>query len=263
VADNEEDLGYSDEQGGRLELIWGEGFLSPGGPEEVARIVDGHDVAGCAVLDIGSGAGGVDLALVRNHDAASVVGVEVQQGFVDLASSRAASAGLEDCVSYRLFEPGSLPFSNGLFDVVFSKDAILHEPDKEALYQEAFRVLRPGGHLLVGDWLRGDGTELDGEVASFVEAAGHAFTMASLQEVREIVGRVGFTNIETEDRRGWYLGEATAELDRLRGDMRAEFVERWGQEAAQDEIEFWEVLVASLTSGALSPGHVKARTPTG
>jgi SAM-dependent methyltransferase len=253
--------GYSADETGRLELIWGEGFLSPGGPEEVARIVGGHDIAGCAVLDIGSGAGGVDLTLVRDSGAASVLGVDVQQELVDLAASRASSASLSDRVSYRLIEPGSLPFADGSFDVVFSKDAILHEPEKESLCADAFRVLRPGGHLLVGDWLRGPGDTLDEQVARFVAAAGHGFAMVSLQELRDIVERAGFVDIETEDRRAWYLGEATAELSRLRRDMRGEFVERWGEQAASNEIEFWEVLVDSLASGALSPGHLRARTP--
>lgn len=256
-----DDAGYSAEETARLELIWGEGFLSPGGPQEVARILGGHDVAGCAVLDIGSGAGGVDLTLVRDSGAASVLGVDVQQELVELAASRAASAGLSDRVSYQLIEPGSLPFADASFDVVFSKDAILHEPDKESLCAEAFRVLRPAGHLLMGDWLRGPGDALDEHVATFVAAAGHGFAMVSLQELRDIVDRAGFVEIETEDRRGWYLGEATAELGRLRGDMRAEFVELWGEEAATNEIAFWEVLVSSLASGALSPGHLRARTP--
>jgi hypothetical protein len=54
---------------GQLEMIWGEGFLSPGGPAEVARILAGKDVAGRDILDIGSGMGGADIALVRNHGA--------------------------------------------------------------------------------------------------------------------------------------------------------------------------------------------------
>ena len=43
-----------------LEEMWGDGFLSPGGPEEVRRLLTGLDVAGRTVVDIGSGAGGGD-----------------------------------------------------------------------------------------------------------------------------------------------------------------------------------------------------------
>ena len=50
-----------------LEAVWGAGFLSPGRAEEVARVVGGLDLAGKSVLDIGCGAGGIDIALVRQH----------------------------------------------------------------------------------------------------------------------------------------------------------------------------------------------------
>jgi ubiquinone/menaquinone biosynthesis C-methylase UbiE len=254
--------GYSHEETERLELIWGEGFLSPGGAAEVARILGGHSVAGCATLDVGSGAGGVDITLVRDHGAGTVVGVDVQQEFVALAAGRAASAGLGDQISYRVIEPGPLPFGDESFDVVFSKDAIIHVQDKEALYSEAFRVLRPGGRLFVSDWLRGGDEKLTPQVDAFVEAAGHGFAMASLQDVEAILTAVGFEDVETEDRRSWYLDEATMELQRLQGAMRLEFVERWGEDVARNEIDFWEVLVASLTTGALSPGHLRAQRPS-
>lgn len=260
MAEGEE--GYSDEETARLELIWGEGFLSPGGPAEIARILGRHDVAGAAVLDIGSGAGGAAVTLVREHGAGSVLGVDVQDELVALATARAASAGFDDRIGYRLIEPGPLPLPNASFDLVFSKDAIIHVADKSVLYAEAFRVLRPGGRLLVSDWLRGGGDDLTLQVNAFVEAAGHGFTMASLEAVEALVRHAGFDEIETEDRRAWYLGEATAELRRLEGEMRRDFVERWGEEAATAEIAFWSVLVDSLTTGALSPSHIRARKPS-
>ena len=251
--------GYSDEETARLELIWGGGFLSPGGPAEVARILGGHSVAGRAVLDIGSGAGGSDLALVRDHGAGTVVGIDVQEELVALAADRAAAAGLADRIAYLQVEPGPFPFGDASFDVVFSKDSIIHVQDKEALFAEALRVLRPGGQLLVGDWLRGQSDALTPQVEAFVDAAGHPFAMVSLRDVRAILDRVGFCEIELDDRREWYAGEAEAELERLRGALGSEFVERWGEEARQAEIEFWEVLVACLATGALSPGHIRAR----
>jgi hypothetical protein len=44
--------------------------------------------------------------------------------------------------------------------------------------------------------------------------------------------------------------------------MRPEFVARWGEDAAQAEVEFWEVLVSSLASGAPGPTHVRERRPS-
>jgi hypothetical protein len=44
-----------------LQFMWGDGFLSPGGPEEVAEMLAGIDLSGKRVLDIGSGLGGIDL----------------------------------------------------------------------------------------------------------------------------------------------------------------------------------------------------------
>ena len=250
---------YSDQEVRALESIWGDGFLSPGGVAEVARIVGAHDITGRTVLDIGCGVGGAAIALVRDHGARSVVGMDVKDNLIVKAVERAASAGRGDRVTFRVVEPGPLPFADAAFDVVFSKEAILQVADKGALYAEIFRVMRPGGHLLVGDWLRGAGDRLTPGVNAFVEASGGTFAMATLEEIVGVIARTGFTTIETEDRRPWYLGEATMELQRLDGARGAAFAAQVGDRAAAAYVEFWEVLVASLASGALSPAHVRAR----
>ena len=50
-----------------LQIIWGDGFLSPGGSEEIARLLEGSSIAGCSVLDIGCGLGAIDELLVHEH----------------------------------------------------------------------------------------------------------------------------------------------------------------------------------------------------
>jgi SAM-dependent methyltransferase len=254
--------GYDESEQQALEQIWGDGFLSPGGPAEVARIIGDHGVAGASVLDIGSGRGGVDILLARVHEADCVVGIDVQADMVAHATQRAAAAGLSDRVRFEVVAPGPLPFEDSGFDVVFSKDAIVHVADKRALYQEVFRVLRPDGRLFVGDWLRGPDEHLDSQVDDFVTAAGGAFTMVSLDELTTLVGQVGFVDVETEDRCDWYLGEAQVELARLREQEHELLVERLGAESIEARISFWDVLVASLEAGALRPAHLRARKPT-
>ena len=259
MDDKVADPGYVQPE--KLELIWGEGFMSPVGPDEVARILGGHAVDARVVLDIGSGLGGADVALVMNHGAATVVGVDVQPELVEGAARRAASLGLADRIRYHLIAPGPLPFADASFDAVFSKDALVHVRDKPAIYREAFRVLRPGGLLLVSDWLRGPGAETEALVEELVAASGHEFHMVTLPHIAECAALAGFTAIQTEDRGLWYLGEAKAELERLNFATGERFAADFGHKALDDESDFWQVLVRALEARAMSPGHLRAAKP--
>jgi len=162
-----------------LEHIWGTGWLSPGGAEEVARLLEGADIRGLAVLDIGCGAGGADIALVRTHGAGYVTGVDVEPGVLDRGRAHVAEAGLGDRIGFAQVAPGPLPFPPGAFDVVFSKDAIVHIHDKASIMREAFRVLRPGGWLVASDWLIGHDGPPSPEMAAYIAAEGLDFGMAS------------------------------------------------------------------------------------
>ena len=63
MAEHQE-IEYDDTLVAMLEMIWGEGFLSPGGAEEVALLLEGEYISGKKVIDIGCGIGGIDVLLV-------------------------------------------------------------------------------------------------------------------------------------------------------------------------------------------------------
>ncbi|MGR3722106.1 SAM-dependent methyltransferase [Abyssibius alkaniclasticus] len=112
---------YSNDLVAMLQLVWGDGFLSPGGPAEVALLLEGHSLAGKTLLDIGCGAGGVDIALVRDHDAGFVTGIDVEDPVLDHARTRIAKAGLQHRIGMARVAPGPLTFGTASFDIVFSK----------------------------------------------------------------------------------------------------------------------------------------------
>jgi len=260
TQEENKDPRYAADVVGRLELIWGEGFLSPGGPSEVSRILGDKDIADCEVLDIGCGVGGADIVLVRQHGAKAVLGIDVEKELVDLASNHSRKKGLEEKIKYQLVNPGPLPFANQSFDIVFSKDAIIHVQDKKKLYSEMLRILRPGGWIMISDWLAGEQPTPSTSLEELVVAAGD-FKMVSLHEIDEIIQSLGFVEIELRDRNAWYLEEATGELQRLHGHLGSKFVELWGEDATNGEIEFWEILVKALKDGSLRPSHIRARKP--
>src|SRR5215813_13643797 len=84
-----------------LELVWGEGYLSPGGPDEIRLIVEGVALDGKDVLDLGCGTGGITRFLAETYRPASIVGVDIDGGLIERAGKRAAEAGLGGALTFR------------------------------------------------------------------------------------------------------------------------------------------------------------------
>ena len=244
-----------------LEEMWGDGYLSPGGPEEVARVLDGISLAGLDVLDIGCGSGGITVDLVRRHDAGRVVGIDVEVPVCGHARRRVERAGVADRVDIRLIEPGPLPFDDGSFDVVFSKDSIVHIADKETMCRDVFRVLRPGGWFVASDWLIAHDGEPSPAMAAYIAAEALDFGMASPARYERALAAAGFVDVELRNRNAWYREVARAELDRLTGPERDHFIEMLGAEEVEVQTRTWSAMVPVLESGEHCPHHFRARRP--
>jgi SAM-dependent methyltransferase len=244
-----------------LQLVWGDGFLSPGGADEVARVLEGVDLRGRRVLDIGCGLGGVDVLLVREHQAASVVGIDLEPELVRLARQRFAAAGLAGRIEAQVVEPGPFGFADASFDVVFSKDSLVQIPDKRAIFAEVLRVLRPGGLLVMSDWLRGGEGAYSPEMLEYFRLEGITYNMASIEQSRAALEAAGFADIQIRDRNEWYRQLATREAASLAGEWYPTLLERLGEERAQHFVINWRQLVLVLERGELRPAHLKARKP--
>ncbi len=254
---------YDDSMLALLQIIWGDGFLSPGGSEEIARLLEGSDIAGCDVLDIGCGLGAVDQLLVTRFGAASVVGIDIDPRLVGRMNQRMASAGLADRIRGQSVDGGALPFPGAGFDVVFSKDSLVQIPEKASLFSEVIRVLRPGGRFIASDWLRGGTGPYSPEMLEFFRLEGIAYNMATLGESAAALSAAGFKNVEMRDRHEWYRDLATRELASMEGDLRAVITARIGAGRARYFIDDWRQLVLVLGRGELRPGHLKAVKPAG
>ena len=244
-----------------LEALWGDGFLSPGGPEEVQRLLSGLDVAGRTVVDIGSGAGGIPVLLAGRYGAARVIGLDVEATVVAHARAKAKRAGLQERVEIRKVEPGPMPLPDAGVDIVFSKDSIVHIPDKEALAADAFRVLKSGGWFVASDWLISHDGEPSPEMADYLAKEDLDFGMASPARYRRALEEAGFVDVSLSNRNPWYRTVAREELARLEGAGRDAFLTVMDGAALNAQVETWRAMVIVLDSGEHCPHHFRGRKP--
>jgi tocopherol O-methyltransferase len=105
------------------------------------------------VLDAGCGVGGSSLWLATERSA-RVVGITLAARQVAMARSHAARRGLTDRVHFDVADFTATPFPDASFDIVWAVESLCHAPRKAAFYQEAARLLRPGGRVVVADFIR-------------------------------------------------------------------------------------------------------------
>jgi phosphoethanolamine N-methyltransferase len=243
-----------------LQIIWGEGVLSPGGPQAVREIMENVDPRGKRVLDIGCGLGGLDQVLVE-LGAAHVTAVDVAAPLIGLGRRRIAAAGLADRIDLQTIMPeAKLPFADASFDVIFTKDAWLHVTDKPALLRDVHRVLKPGGQLAGGDWMRGP-EPYSADMIYFIELEGIPYHPTTLADYGVMLHAAGFDEIKLLDINGWYRELAKEELARLKGELYGTMTEKLGDKSRDHFIEDWRMLTVVLDKGELRPGRLWARTP--
>jgi SAM-dependent methyltransferase len=183
------ELGYSAEQAATLPEGANLG-LGCGNPLAYAEIKPGE-----TVLDLGSGAG-IDAFLAAREAGPDghVIGVDMTEAMIDLARNNAAKGNFTN-VEFRLGQIEHLPVNDASVDVIISNCVINLSPEKDRVFREAFRVLKPGGRVLVSDlvWL----SPPSPEVRESVEALVGCVAGASLKDdYLAFMREAGFTDVE-------------------------------------------------------------------
>ncbi|NHN61208.1 MULTISPECIES: arsenite methyltransferase [Halorussus] len=191
TGDRPRQLGYSTEDVDAADAA-AELSLGCGNPTGIASLE-----AGETVLDLGSG-GGFDCFLAAREvgPGGRVVGVDMTPEMVETARENAEKNDATN-VEFRLGEIEHLPVADETVDAVLSNCVVNLSPDKRRVFEEAHRVLRPGGRLAISDVVRT--AELPADVRADPESvAGCVAGAAAIPELEALLADAGFADVAVE-----------------------------------------------------------------
>ncbi|NHI83980.1 MAG: methyltransferase domain-containing protein [Candidatus Thorarchaeota archaeon] len=174
-----------------------ESFTEYANPVAIADLKEGE-----VVLDLGSGAG-LDMfhAARKVGSTGRVVGVDMTQAMIDNARDGAEKLGLDN-VEFRLGDIEEIPVEDESIDVIISNCVINLAPNKAKVFQEAFRVLRPGGRMMVSDMILE--TELSEDIRQDISCYAGCIAGAILEEeYLQHIRNAGFVDVEIVDKVAW------------------------------------------------------------
>ncbi len=239
--------------------LWGEGYLGPGDLDFVLTLLAQMGVSrdkSLAVIGIGLGGPARDLC---RESGVWVSGYEQRGDLIETASEQCLMAGLARKVTVQLFDPGRAELPVGKYHIIMCRDELHAMPDKATILKIMYEALRPGGSVLVTDYVASG----DADAETLGQSAFSEFW--------------GGARIDTADTYSRLIREAGFEL-RVKKDMTEEYVDLisastpgWGRlmamfqagdsriadrqefaDALAREAEMWAVRQRALQEGDLA-----------
>lgn len=157
------------------------------------------------IVDVGCGIGGSTLHLAQKFGS-KATGITLSPVQASRAKERAAEAGLDDRVSFEVANALEMPFEDNSFDLVWSLESGEHMPDKTKFIQECYRVLKPGGKMIMVTWCHRETDSVAGELTpdevAHLKEIYRVYCLPyviSLSEYRAIATECGFKNLRSDD----------------------------------------------------------------
>jgi len=231
----------------RYEEIFGRTFVSVGGEQTTAHFCSKLDLhPGMKVLDLGVGTGGSAFYMARRYEV-DVNGIDLSNNMIGLAREYrdTMEAEVKHRVHFYVEDASTMDYPANFYDVIYSRDTILHISDKLGLFEKLLYCLKPGGKLMISDYCHGD-KDHSQEFRDYVE--GRGYDLHTVDQYGSILREAGFNNVVAQDKTDEMIEILTNELDKF-----AKIHDKFVIQFSEDDYDYittgWQKKIRSCREG--------------
>jgi len=221
----------------RYERIFGKDYVSTGGLETTVKYCKQLNLKpDMKVLDVGSGIGGSAFHMVNNYGC-EVVGIDLSVNMVEIGIEKLDDYKLHDKIRFEVADCTKRTFPDASFDVIYSRDTILHISDKPALFANFYKWLKPGGQVFITDYCANEQAKWNAEFSAYVASRG--YDLHTPAKYGKMLEGVGFKSVDAQDATVYWRDILEREKAKLEGSERESFLNDFTQKDLDDLVVGW------------------------
>jgi len=212
----------------RYEKIFGQTYIGPGGEDSTDRFTSKLNLEhGQKVLDIGCGIGGAAFFMANKYSV-NVYGMDLSSNMISIANEYRSkmSAAVQHRVQFHVEDATLMEYPENFYDVIYSRDTILHIDDKLSLFKKIMKSLKPGGKLMISDYCHGD-KEHSASFKKYV--AGRGYALQTVTQYGDILKKAGLKKVVASDISDYMIEILKKELNEF-CEMRSSFIREFSKE---------------------------------
>lgn len=243
-----------------IEIAYGKNLLSAGGTHQINLMFSSIDLENKTILDFGSGMGGVAFHLASNHNC-FITGVDVLPSMIDHSIAH-TPANIAHKLSFQTIDSTTLPFDDCSFDIIYSKEVMLHLniQDKQMILAEFQRILKPDGMLIINDWLSPQDDSWCQEIQQLIDDEDQIIYAVSPSSYEHLLQAAGFTNIANINSNPSYIQHNQDLLKNLHtAPIKNYFITQYDEETWKLNIVGYEYILQALQDQTLLINNIYAQ----
>ena len=188
-----------------------------------------------------------------------VLGVDLSSNMLAIANEHKAKMEpeVQARVTFKKLDATTADFGAGKFDVMYSRDAIMHIADKTGLYSKVFEWLKPGGQVMVSEYVHGkNNPNHPEEYVEYVKNRG--YQLLTVDEYVKVLSDVGFEEVRGLDKTDDFLRILIEEVERFEP-TKEEFLKEFSRSDFDDLVDGWKIKVDRVKAGDQAWGLFIAR----